>query len=387
MKLGDVITLQRGHDLPRKKRRSGPYPIVSSSGITGYHDEFKAEGPGVVTGRYGTLGEFFYISGRYWPLNTALWVRDFKSNDPRFIFYFLQTLDFARSNVAGAVPGVNRNVLHAKEVRLPPLPTQRRIAGILSAYDDLIENNTKRIKILEEMARALYREWFVYFRFPGHEKVKLVDSPLGQIPEGWKVTSLEDACQCIVDTEHKTAPTQTTGYPSIRTPNVGRGRLLLDGVRRVSDTTYREWTRRETPRPGDLILAREAPVGNVAIIPKGQQVCLGQRTVLLRPSPDVIGPHSLVRILLGDQVQHTITGIASGATVAHLNMRDIRALRVPIPEQTVLDLAEPRLESIDHLIGVLMAMSSNLRETRDLLLPRLISGEIDVTSLDLPEVA
>ncbi|MBU1244915.1 restriction endonuclease subunit S, partial [Myxococcota bacterium] len=191
-KLGEVINLKRGFDLPSSRRTEGPYPIVSSSGITDFHAEFKVKGPGVVTGRYGTLGQVFFIEDDYWPLNTSLYVENFYGNDPRFISYFLSTLQFGTQNAAGAVPGVNRNHLHAMEVTVPPLPIQRRIAGILSAYDDLIENNQRRIKILEEMVRSLYREWFVYFRFPGHENHPRVPSPLGEIPKGWEVKLVKE---------------------------------------------------------------------------------------------------------------------------------------------------------------------------------------------------
>ncbi len=131
--LGDVLTLQRGFDLPERNRRVGNVPIVSSSGISGYHDIAKVCGPGVVTGRYGTLGEVFYIDKDFWPLNTTLYVRDFKGNDPLFLSYFLRTLNLAHQNVAGAVPGLNRNALHLLSISIPPLPTQRKIASILSA--------------------------------------------------------------------------------------------------------------------------------------------------------------------------------------------------------------------------------------------------------------
>ncbi len=180
-KLGDVITLQRGYDLPERERRSGSVPIVTSSGITGHHNTSRAKGPGVVTGRYGTLGEVYYIEEDFWPHNTTLFVRDFKGNDPHFVSYLLKTLRFTTQNVAAAVPGVNRNFLHLLPVKVPRLPIQRRIASILSAYDDLIENNARRIKILEGMARLIYREWFVEFRAPG---VKLRKAT----PEEQKVT-------------------------------------------------------------------------------------------------------------------------------------------------------------------------------------------------------
>jgi type I restriction enzyme, S subunit len=164
-RLGDVVTLQRGHDLPEASRKEGPVPVVSSSGITGYHNIAKAQPPGVVTGRYGTLGEVFYVEEPYWPLNTALYAIDFHGNNPRFISYFLkQVLRRTRSDKA-AVPGVNRNDLHEIQVRIPDADIQGRIADIAATYDDLIENNLRRIRLLEEAARLLYREWFVLFRF------------------------------------------------------------------------------------------------------------------------------------------------------------------------------------------------------------------------------
>ena len=198
-RLGDVITLQRGFDLPERERLEGIVPIVSSSGTTGYHSIAKVKSPGVVTGRYGTLGGIYYITKDFWPLNTTLFVKDFKGNYPRFISYFLRILNFSSQNVAGAVPGVNRNYLHLLPVRLPPLPTQRKIAAILSAYDDLIENNQRRIKILEDMAQNLYREWFVKFRFPGYQNTRFVDSPLGRIPEGWTMVQLGKLADQIRD--------------------------------------------------------------------------------------------------------------------------------------------------------------------------------------------
>ncbi len=141
---------------------------------------------------------------------------------------------------------------------------------------------------------------------------------------------LGDLSEFIVDCEHKTAPTQMAGYPSIRTPNIGRGYFILDGVNRVSEETYKLWTKRAVPRPGDLIMAREAPVGNVAMIPEGLKPCLGQRTLLIRPERSKVLPAFLNYLLNGPEIQGVIHAKTNGATVAHLNMKDVRAL--PIPE-------------------------------------------------------
>ena len=203
--LSDAIELKRGYDLPSYERREGPVPIVSSSGITGRHTEAKVKGPGVVIGRYGTLGEVHYITKDYWPLNTALYVRDFKGNCPRFINYLLRSLDFTAYSDKAAVPGLNRNDLHTARIVLPPLAEQYAIAHILGTLDDKIELNRRMNETLEAMARALFKSWFVDFypvrakaagRDPGLPQPladlfpnSFEDSELGEIPRGWRVTN------------------------------------------------------------------------------------------------------------------------------------------------------------------------------------------------------
>jgi len=192
-RLGDVLTLKRGHDLPDSYRQDGDVPVVSSSGITGFHNEAKAKAPGVVTGRYGTIGQVFYLEDDYWPLNTALYVLDFKGNDPRFASYLLRNLLRNYQSSKAAVPGVNRNVLHELNVRYPDVRSQVRIAEILSAYDESIENNQRRMALLEETAHQIYCEWFVRLRFPGHEHSRIADG----VPQSWQRKSLAELCESI----------------------------------------------------------------------------------------------------------------------------------------------------------------------------------------------
>jgi type I restriction enzyme S subunit len=162
---------------------------------------------------------------------------------------------------------------------------------------------------------------------------------------------LQSVCTLIEDSEHKTAPRATKGYPSIRTPNIGKGRLKLEGVFLVSKETYVKWTRRAIPQANDLILAREAPVGNVAIIPDNITPCLGQRTVLIRPDADKIHPHFLCYYLLSDEIQNKMTGMSSGATVAHLNLKDIRELELTfIPKRKTQERIVSILSNYDSLI-------------------------------------
>lgn len=161
---------------------------------------------------------------------------------------------------------------------------------------------------------------------------------------------LSDICEFIVDCPHSTAPDEGAGYPLIRTPNIGKGRLILDGVHRVSEKVYEERTQRGIPQDGDLIFAREAPAGNVALVTNGEKVCLGQRTVLIRPKQEEVNPEFLVYYLLSPQQQYELLGTANGATVAHVNLPVIRNLPINIPERCVQDKIANILSSFDNLI-------------------------------------
>ena len=192
MTLGDVVTFHRGYDLPLTEIKKGTYPVVFSNGRKEYHNEFKVKAPGVFTGRSGSLGGMFYVEEDYWPHNTTLYVSDFHNNDPKYCYYFLSSFDFSKYNAGTGVPTLNRNHIHGIPVKIPSLPTQKKIAEILSAYDSKIENNNKIIKNLEATAQTIFNEWFINFRFPGHEKTKMVKSEMGDIPEGWEVFKLRD---------------------------------------------------------------------------------------------------------------------------------------------------------------------------------------------------
>ena len=157
VKFLDFIVLQRGFDLTKDSIKDGPYPVVCSTSIMGYHNNYKVEGPGVVTGRSGTLGETQYVKDNFWPHNTTLFVKDFKGNNRQFVYYFLKNFDIASMGGGAAIPSLNRNVLSNLSVTIPNLSIQNNIASILSRYDSLIENYQKQIKLLEEAAQRLYK--------------------------------------------------------------------------------------------------------------------------------------------------------------------------------------------------------------------------------------
>src|SRR6266852_2349101 len=160
--LQDLVFFQRGFDITQAQQEPGSYPVISSSGVTSYHDEFKASGPGVVIGRKGTLGSIHFPAADYWPHDTTLWSKDLKGNDPRFVYYYLKTLGLSRYDVGNSNPTLNRNHIHSLGIKIPDISEQKRIVDILDPYDDLIGNNQRRIDLLEQFARQLFKEWFVW---------------------------------------------------------------------------------------------------------------------------------------------------------------------------------------------------------------------------------
>ena len=281
VQLGDFLTLKRGYDLPEHARLPGEIPVISSSCVTGTHKEAKVYGPGVVTGRYGTLGEVFYIDEPFWPLNTALYVQDFKGNHRRFVSYFLRWVLNGTQSDKAAVPGVNRNDLHARKVQVPDdLSEQAEIASVLSAYDDLIENNRRRIQLLEQAARLLYKEWFVHLRFPGHEHTRIIDG----VPEGWEVRPIKEIVEGVYDGPHATPPPAEHGAVFLGIKNITEsGRLDLSSTRYIAEEDLPKWTRRVSPQAGDIVFFYEATLNLYALIPEGFRGCLGRRLALVRP--------------------------------------------------------------------------------------------------------
>jgi type I restriction enzyme S subunit len=200
--LGKVATLQRGFDLPQRDRRPGSIPIVTSSGIGDTHSESRVAGPGVVTGRYGTIGEVFFIEQDFWPLNTTLFVKDFHGNDPLFVSYLLRTIDFHSHSGKSGVPGVNRNDLHGLDVSRPPLPEQRAIAAALSDVDALIGALDQLIAKKRDLKQAAMQQLLTGQRRLlgfGLTNRDYKQTEVGVIPEDWNVHTLRNCLSAPPD--------------------------------------------------------------------------------------------------------------------------------------------------------------------------------------------
>lgn len=342
-KLGEVLTLKRGYDLPNRARQPGDVPVVSSSGITGSHNVAKVKAPGVVTGRYGTLGEVFYVVEDFWPLNTALYVLDFKGNNPRWVSYFLRQILGRPTSDKAAVPGVNRNDLHARTVRYPDPDTQARIAARLETYDDLIENNRRRIQLLQQAARLLYKEWFVYLRFPGHEHVQITDG----VPEGWhkkplgKIAPLKYG-KALKQDDRMAGPFPVYGSSGV----VGTHEKAL-----VSGPA--------------IIVGRKGNVGSVYWC-EDDFYPIDTVYFIEREESSLYLYYSLL---------HT-SFISTDVAVPGLNRDFAHSRRILIPDAKIVRVFEETVASMHKQIHGLHRYNKSLAEARDLLLPRLVNGEL-----------
>jgi type I restriction enzyme S subunit len=361
MKFSDFVTLQRGFDLPKKNMLEGDIPVVGSTSIIGHHNVAKVTPPGVCTGRSGSLGEVQFIDRPFWPHNTSLWVKDFKGNDARFVYYCLKSLDLGRFNAGAGVPTLNRNHLNTLYVNVPDLPTQKKIAGILSAYDDLIENNLRRIAILEEMAQSLYREWFVHFRFPGHESVKMIDSPLGPIPEGWEVKKLGEYSELTMGLSPKGNTYNSEGH----------GMPLVNGPVEFSDrfTKAIKWTSapNKISKEGDLIVCVRGSTTGKHVKSDGVY-CLGRGVCSLSCEHQSFLDH------LFKQELPALLAMTNGSTFPSWTGPLLKNHPILVPPLSLIEKFVTLGSKLNSQIQTLDRKNQNLRKTRDLLSPKLLKS-------------
>lgn len=351
----------------------------------------------VIFGIIGSLGQAYLVkkSDLFGISSSVAVLRpDAKALLPKYLYYWVTGSTF-QSALYAIKGGVAQSYISLEMIRslplvVPALPTQRRMASILSAYDDLIENNTRRIAILEEMARRIYEEWFVRFRFPGHEQVKMVESELGLIPEGWHVRPMSEVAE-VIDCLHSKKPERAeegTGL-LLQLDNIGDGgKLDLSKKYLISDSDYQKWTSRMEAQTGDCVVTNVGRVGAVAQIPHGVRAALGRNMTGIRAKTPLMSPTYLIQYLLSSHMEsETLKKKDAGTIMDSLNVKGIIRLAVPIAPTVIMEQFDQLVLPIRKMLEVLVSKNANLRATRDLLLPKLVSGQLDVSTLPEPEEA
>ncbi len=297
-------------------------------------------------------------------------------HDPFFVYHLLTTFrDELKSNAGGAAtPIINKTAFSDIEVRVPPLPIQRRIAGILSAYDELIENSQRRIKILEAMARALYREWFVHFRFPGHEAVPRVPSPLGEIPKGWEVKKLGDIAENMRRNVMKGEIKEPTPYVGLE--HIPRRSLALDDW----ETAVELGSNKLAFKKGEVLFGKIRPYFHKVSVAPFDGLCSADTIVIRARRPEQYA--IVVACVSSDAFVAEASATANGAKMPRANWGVLEKYQVVVPGGEVAAKFSVLFADIIAQQQALIFQAQNLRRTRDLLLPRLLSGQIDVEALD-----
>ena len=296
--------------------------------------------------------------------------------DPEFFFYRLSDFNIAATATGTALPYLTISALAQERFAIPPIPVQRRIASVLSAYDKLIENNQRRIKILETMARALYREWFVEFRFPGHEEFARVASPLGDIPQGWEVKSIQQLGTVITGKTPSKGNLDFYGndMPFVKTPDM-HGNMFTLGTNDCLSTAGAESQATKTLPAGSICVSCIGTIGVVSITTEDCQTNQQINSVVVANSVS----REFLFLRLQDAKQTLENLGANGATMGNVNKGKFKAMKIVCPPDNLLAryhrLVEPMFSEILSLFRHIQTLS----QTRDLLLPRLLSGQVALT--------
>lgn len=339
----------------------------------------------VVIVRVGYPGIAAVIPSGLGPLNAAslVIVRTDKSKlDPAFLANVLNS-PWGKATVQGRLVGAAQQVFNTNtaadfEIPFPPIRTQHRIASVLSAYDDLIENNTRSIAILEEMAKRLYEEWFVQFRFPGHEGVKMVESEIGPLPEGWEHTRLGDLASEVRDAVDPSSVPPETPYVGLE--HIPRRSITLS---LWGDPASVESTKLKFHR-GEILFGKIRPYFHKVSIAPFDGICSSD-TIVIRPAEQRWLPMVLCCTSSDRFVDHS-SQTSQGTKMPRANWGVLTEYPLPTPPEDLLQQFNGFVEAIVNQTQNLMHKNTNLRAQRDILLPKLISGEIDVSGVGKPAV-
>ena len=385
VKLGDVMTLHRGYDLPNAQRIDGDVPIIGSSGVSGFHNVARLHDKNVITGRYGTIGKVFYHDGPCWPLNTTLYVEDFHGNNARYVAYLLEAI-LASPVINGGdkstVPGIDRNALHAMGIPyIENHDEQGLIANVLSSIDDKIALNKKIMTELEKTSRLIYDYWFTQFDFPD-ENGKPYRSSGGkmiyngtlkrEIPQGWEVTTVGEQCELRLG-----------GTPDTSVQEFWGGDMSWLSSAEVATSPILGAEKSITKAGVEGSATSFAPAGSVLL----------SITRYIRPSIlaiDACFNQSVVAILesqalhteflypfMQSQVSRYLT-LRTGAQQPHINKETVSETCFSIPTELILARYYDKVAPVFNQLILAAKAVDQLSSLRDWLLPMLMNGQVHV---------
>lgn len=380
IRFDNFVSLHRGFDLPDDKIIAGEYPVIASTSIKAYHNKFKVKAPIVVTGRSGSLGKVQYIEKDGWPLNTSLYAKDYHGNYPKYVYYFLQTMHLEQFNAGAGVPTLNQNHLHSLKLLIHERPQQEIVANFLSRYDEAIENNNKRIKLLEQMAQNIYKEWFVRFRFPGWQNAKFENG----IPEGWEIQKLEEFGITLESGSRPSGGVDTSldeGIPSLGAECInGLAEFDYSNIKYIPVEYYEKMKRGKNKGNHILVYKDGAYIGKVTLFRNHfpfEKYAINEHVFFLNTANSNY-LNWLYFTLNQESYFNLMQNLNRNAAQPGLSQPDIGRIKIRFPSEDVVVKFNEFVEPILNTVFNLAKANQNLSKQRDLLLPRLMSGKLEV---------
>lgn len=300
---------------------------------------------------------------------------DEKRANARYVYYYLQSSaykGFIKNYISGAAqPGINATVLSKFKITLPDINTQKYISDILSAYDDLIEANNRRIELLEQAAQELYKEWFVRLRFPGHEKAKFENG----LPEGWMVKRMNDFCY-VTDGTHDTPKPVETGIPLVTGRCISNGFIDFNVAYNISNKDHEGIKKRSGLKSGDILFSNIGTVGNSCIVDYDREFSV-KNVIIFKPET-MRDTAYLYYWMTSSIMQEIFATQTNGASQQFVGLTFMRRYKLLIPQNNILDAFADKILPFIEQKKILHQNNQKLVAQRDLLLPRLMSGKLEV---------
>lgn len=375
-----MFTLQRGYDLPSRLRNPGTIPIVSSAGPYDFHDRHQVKQPGVVTGRYGTIGEVFYLEEDFWPLNTTLYVSDFKGNDPLYVSYLLRTVDFASHSGKSGVPGINRNDIHQLIVLRPPKAEQSAIAKALSDVDTLIISLEKLIAKKCAIKTAAMQQLLTgKKRLPPFDKshTGYKQTELGVIPEDWEVMALSDITQAKRPISYgivQTGPQVSGGIRCLRVIDISNGNISKDNLITTTVEISNSY-RRTQLQLNDLVIPLRGKVGEVGLIDAdlvGDNLTRGVALIALT------GGYSspfIKQVISFEDNANRIENSMNGSALQEISIAALRSFKISIPSASEQEAIADVLSGIDKDLDALGHQLIKTKQLKQGMMQELLTGK------------
>ena len=377
-RLGDFISFKYGKmPYDNIKKDSGLYPIFSGYRITGYCSDYNIEkGELVIVARgVGGTGDVKITPQRCYLTNLAI-AFDVNANvaNKQYLFYLFAPSKLRYLDSGAAQSQITITDLQRVKISLPSLPTQTRIADILSAYDDAIENNNRRITLLEKAARELYCEWFVRFRFPGYGSVRFVNG----LPEGWEIKRMDNFCH-VTDGTHLSPKQLTKGIPLITSRCINNGFIDFSKAYFISESDHEEIKRRSGLDSGDILFSNIGTIGRICIVDYDREFSV-KNVIIFKPNNSTEMTY-LYYLMISPTIQNIFASQTTGASQQFVSLDFMRSFKILVPDKQLLEKFGCLIMPILNAKQALQSQSQNLARQRDLLLPRLVSGRLDVTKL------